>query len=81
MVSILTMATQVQTATEQLQKLQLRGETSIDYEREKVCRRSNNVIFELFTDTIDSTNMKATFPTFHLALNRLSRSSSMLMSG
>ncbi|KAI8183881.1 Alpha-ketoglutarate-dependent sulfonate dioxygenase [Colletotrichum sp. SAR 10_75] len=29
------MATQVQTATEQLQKLQLRAETSIDYEREK----------------------------------------------
>ncbi|KAJ0276431.1 hypothetical protein COL940_008283 [Colletotrichum noveboracense] len=29
------MATQVQTATEQLRKLQLRAETSIDYEREK----------------------------------------------
>ncbi|KAI8283932.1 hypothetical protein K4K59_007624 [Colletotrichum sp. SAR11_240] len=29
------MATQVQTATEQLQKLQLRAETSIDYEQEK----------------------------------------------
>lgn len=32
------MATEANTTTTEVQKLQLRGETSVNYEKEKVCR-------------------------------------------
>lgn len=72
------MATEAETTTTEAKSLQLRGETSVNYEKEKVCRRL------LMGDrllTSSSINMKTTFRTSPLECSHLWRDSSMLTSG
>lgn len=72
------MATKANTTTTEAKRLQLRGETSVNYTKEKVCRRL------LMGDrllTSSSINMKTTFHTSPLECSRLWRNFSILTSG
>lgn len=72
------MATEASTTTTETKRLQLRGETSVNYEKEKVCRR-RLMGGRLLTSS--SIIMKTTFRTSPLECSRLLRNSSMSMSG
>lgn len=72
------MATEADTTTIEVKRLQLRGETSVNYEKEKVCP------FVLITSrllTSYSINMKTTFHISPLECSRLWKNSSILTSG
>lgn len=72
------MATKANTTTTEAKRVQLRGETSVNYMKEKVCRRL------LIGDrllTSSSINMKTIFHTSPLECSRLWRNFSMLTSG